>query len=63
MDRVLASRLGVAAVEGLINGESCVMAGQVNREIIFTPFDHAIKHIDAEKVSSTWIKLIDILSF
>ncbi|MET0572183.1 MAG: 6-phosphofructokinase, partial [Pedobacter agri] len=32
MDRVLASQLGVAAVEGLINGESCVMAGQVNRE-------------------------------
>jgi len=63
MDRVLASRLGVAAVEGLINGECCAMAGQVNREIIFTPFDHAIKHIDAEKVSSTWIKLIDILSF
>ncbi|KLT64644.1 6-phosphofructokinase [Pedobacter sp. BMA] len=63
MDRVLASQLGVAAVEGLINGESRVMAGQMNREIVFTPFDHAIKHIDAEKVSSTWLKLIDILSF
>ena len=63
MDRVLASRLGVAAVEGLINGESGVMAGQVNREIIFTPFDHAIKHINAEKVSAKWLKLIDILSF
>ncbi|MGM9476480.1 6-phosphofructokinase [Pedobacter sp. GSP4] len=63
MDRVLASRLGVAAVEGLINGEGGVMAGQVNREIVFTPFDHAIKHIDAEKVSSKWLKLIDILSF
>ncbi|MCX3264413.1 6-phosphofructokinase [Pedobacter agri] len=63
MDRVLASQLGVAAVEGLINGESCVMAGQVNREIVFTPFDYAIKHIDAEKVSSKWLKLIDILSF
>ena len=63
MDRVLASRLGVAAVEGLINGESGVMAGQINREIIFTPFDHAIKHINAEKVSAKWLKLIDILSF
>lgn len=63
MDRVLASRLGVAAVEGLIGGESGVMAGQVNREIIFTPFDHAIKHINAEKVSGKWLKLIDILSF
>lgn len=63
MDRVLASRLGVAAVEGLINGESGVMAGQINREIVFTPFDQAIKHINAEKVSSKWLKLIDILSF
>lgn len=63
MDRVLASRLGVVAVEGLLKGESGVMAGQINREMVFTPFDHAIKHIDAEKVSSTWIKLIDILSF
>ncbi|TCD29696.1 6-phosphofructokinase [Pedobacter psychrodurus] len=63
MDRVLASRLGVAAVEGLINGESGVMAGQINREIVFTPFDHAIKHINAEMVSSKWLKLIDILSF
>lgn len=63
MDRVLASRLGVVAVEGLLKGESGVMAGQINREMVFTPFDHAVKHIDAEKVSSTWIKLIDILSF
>lgn len=63
MDRVLASRLGVAAVEGLIKGQKGAMAGLVNKEIIFTPFDHAIKHINAEKVSSTWVKLIDILSF
>ncbi|WP_316845307.1 6-phosphofructokinase [Pedobacter psychrodurus] len=63
MDRVLASRLGVSAVEGLINGESGVMAGQINREIVFTPFNHAIKHINAEKVSAKWLKLIDILSF
>ncbi|TDG37393.1 6-phosphofructokinase [Pedobacter changchengzhani] len=63
MDRVLASRFGVAAVEGLLNGERGAMVGQINREIVFTPFDHATKHIDAEKVSSTWLKLIDILSF
>lgn len=63
MDRVLASRLGVLAVEGLINGERGKMVGQINKEIVFTPFDHAIKHIDAEKVSTTWLKLIDILSF
>jgi 6-phosphofructokinase 1 len=62
MDRVLASRLGVSAVEGLLNGESGKMVGQINKEIVFTPFDHAIKHIDAEEVSPVWLKLVEILS-
>lgn len=62
MDRVLASRLGVAAVEGLLEGKTDVMAGQINREIVFTPFSHAIKHIDAEKITPTWLRLTEILS-
>jgi 6-phosphofructokinase 1 len=62
MDRVLASRFGVAAVEGVLNGQSGVMVGQVNRELLFTPFDHAIKHIDAQEVSPAWLKLVEILS-
>ncbi|MNL04781.1 6-phosphofructokinase isozyme 1 [compost metagenome] len=62
MDRVLASRFGVAAVEGVINGQSGVMVGQVNREVVFTRFDHAIKHIDAQEVSPAWLKLVEILS-
>ena len=62
MDRVLASRFGVSAVEGLLNGHSGEMVGQVNREILFTPFDHAIKHIDAEEVTPAWLKLVEILS-
>ncbi len=62
MDRVLASRFGVAAVEGLVSGHSGVMVGQVNRELVFTPFDHAIKHIDAQEVSPAWLKLVEILS-
>jgi len=62
MDRVLASRLGVAAVEGLLNGQSGEMVGLKNREIIFTPFDHAIKHIDAKEISAAWLKLVEILS-
>jgi 6-phosphofructokinase 1 len=36
-DRVLASRLGVAAVEGLLEGRKNVMAGLVNSQVIFTP--------------------------
>ncbi|MCX2478524.1 6-phosphofructokinase [Pedobacter sp. MC2016-15] len=62
MDRVLASRFGVSAVEGLLNGESGKMVGQINKEIVYTPFDHAIKHIDAEEVSPVWLKLVEILS-
>ncbi|MNY55701.1 6-phosphofructokinase isozyme 1 [compost metagenome] len=62
MDRVLASRLGVTAVEGLIAGQSGVMVGQKNREILFTPFDHAIKHIDAKEITPAWLKLVEILS-
>lgn len=62
MDRVLASRFGVAAVEGLLHGKSGEMVGQVNREIVFTPFSHAIKHINAEEISPAWLKLVEILS-
>ena len=43
IDRVLASRLGVAAVEGLIHGESNCMVGMVNHKIVYTPIGEAIK--------------------
>ncbi|RYG19028.1 MAG: 6-phosphofructokinase [Chitinophagaceae bacterium] len=62
MDRVLASRFGVAAVEGLLDGKSDVMVGQVNREIVFTPFSQTIKHIDAQAISPAWLRLVEILS-
>ena len=42
-DRVLASRLGVAAVEGLLNRKSKVMVGVIAGEIQYTPIDQAIK--------------------
>jgi 6-phosphofructokinase 1 len=47
-DRVLASRLGVAAVEGLKSGQRDAMVGVVNDTIVFTPFNQAIA---ASKVS------------
>lgn len=62
MDRVLASRLGVAAVEGLLEGKSKMMVGQINKEIVFTPFSQAIKHIDAAQISPAWMRLAEILS-
>ena len=62
MDRVLASRFGVAAVEGLLEGKTNMMVGQINREIVFTPFSQAIKHIDAQAISPAWLRLVEILS-
>lgn len=44
MDRILASRLGVAAVEALLEGKSQVMAGLVNNQVVFTPLVQATKH-------------------
>ncbi len=60
MDRVLASRLGVAAVESLIAGRKGEMAGLVNNKIHFTPFGHAIKHIS--DVNEELLKIVEILS-
>jgi 6-phosphofructokinase 1 len=43
-DRVLASTLGHIAVKGLLEGHRGVMAGIVNKAVVYTPFDMAIKH-------------------
>ena len=43
-DRVLASRLGVAAIEGLRQGQSRVMAGIINNKIVYTPIHEAVKN-------------------
>jgi 6-phosphofructokinase 1 len=51
-DRVLASKLGVAAVEGLLNGQTDVMTGIQKGVITYTPYDifkfstHAIDEND-----------------
>lgn len=50
-DRVLASRMGVGAVEGLLNGEKGTMVGIVDNEVVYTPLEDAItieKKIDTE---------------
>ncbi len=60
MDRVLASRLGVAAVEGLIEGRKAEMAGLICGNVQFTPFNKAIKHID--KVNENLTRIVEILS-
>ena len=42
-DRVLASRLGVKAVESLLDGKSNFMVGIMKDQITLTPLEQAIK--------------------
>ncbi len=42
-DRVLASRLGYAAVKALTEGKSQAMAGIINGKVVLTPFQNVIK--------------------
>lgn len=59
-DRVLASRLGVAAVEGLLKGKSSVMAGIRSNKVVYTPFDEAIvKH---NQINKELIRIADMLA-
>jgi 6-phosphofructokinase 1 len=52
-DRVLASHMGVGAVEGLLQGKSDVMVGVRDRKIVYNKFDDImskIHEIDAESL-------------
>lgn len=60
MDRVLASRLAVAAVENLMTGRKGEMVGLIHGQIAFTPFDHAIKH--HVEINHDLLKIVEILS-
>ncbi|MFN9496331.1 MAG: 6-phosphofructokinase [Bacteroidota bacterium] len=60
MDRVLASRLGVAAVEALLEGKSNLMVGMIHKDLVFTPFEKAIKHnLD---INMNLLRLAEIVS-
>ena len=59
-DRVLASRLGVEAVEQLLKGKSQVMAGLINDKMGLTPLDKAIK--GEAPVDEELMRISDILS-
>ncbi|MBU3675723.1 MAG: 6-phosphofructokinase [Chitinophagaceae bacterium] len=59
MDRILASRLGQAAVEGLIQGNVQCMAGLINGEIQYTPFQDCVKKL--KPMPSDMLRMIDQL--
>ena len=59
-DRILASRLGAAAIEALKEGQRNIMVGIKNGEITYTPFCQALSHTKTVKQSN--IELVKILS-
>lgn len=60
MDRVNSSRMGFAAVEALIAGEKGVMIGIVDKKIIYTPFEKAVKH--KQGLDTELVRMLKILS-
>ena len=59
-DRVLASRMGVKAVEALIDGKSNLMCGIHDNKIILTPVKEAIK--GQTKIDKELIRVSDIMT-
>ena len=59
-DRVLASRMGYAAVKSLIAGETQVMTGIINGHIVSTPFKNAIK--GETPIDADMLEMIRVLS-
>ncbi|NLR57284.1 6-phosphofructokinase [Chitinophaga polysaccharea] len=59
-DRILASRLGYAAVDALLEGIHNVMIGVVNDRIHYTPLDKAVKA--KQEIDPEWFKIVKILA-
>jgi 6-phosphofructokinase 1 len=58
-DRILATRLGVSAVEALLNGESNKMTGVINNKITFTSLENAVKeHAPLDKDLVRYVKML-----
>lgn len=59
-DRVLASKMGVAAVEGLLNGKNDVMVGIQNGSIVYNSFDMIMTH--RHEIDNESLRIAKILS-
>lgn len=59
-DRVLASRLGCAAVEALLKGETNKMVGLINNQVVLTSYDDAINKV--KELNGDLLKLVDIFN-
>ena len=59
-DRVLASQLGSAAVDALMDDQMSIMVGIMNKEIVHVPFNKTIKH--SKGLNPELLGLVRILS-
>ncbi|KAA9332709.1 6-phosphofructokinase [Adhaeribacter soli] len=59
-DRMLASEIGIGAVEGLLNGKKNVMAGIVNSKLVYTPFLDTITK--RKLINPRYNRMVEILS-
>ena len=59
-DRVLASRMGVKAVEALLEGKTSLMVGIQDNQLILTPLEMAIK--GHTKIDKELIRVSDIMT-
>ncbi len=60
-DRVLASRLGFTAVNALLAGNTQVMAGVINGNVVLTPFTEIVKS-DGYAINNDMLEMIRVLS-
>jgi 6-phosphofructokinase 1 len=60
LDRVFASRLGVKAVESLLEGETSKMVGLANDKIVLVPLEQAIK--ENTEIDRELLRVSDIMS-
>lgn len=59
-DRILASRLGLGALEGLLNGKKNVMVGIVNNTLAYTPLVDAINR--PKPIHEDLLRLVPIMN-
>ncbi len=59
-DRILGSRLGMAAVEGLVNGGKNVMVGIIESRVVYTDFESAISGV--KPINDELIRLVKVMN-
>jgi len=59
-DRILASNLGIAAVQGILNGKAGHAVGEISGKIVYTPFKDTWEN--KKKIDERYLEYIPILS-